>query len=337
MEECLGMDIGPSRYEEWSSWMVGKPKGLKQKVAAAALAAAVYMVWWNRNKSTEDAFQQLKQIMCSAPILALPNFEKDFVIECDASGSGVGVVLLQKGIPIAYISKALALKNLGLSTYEKEMMAALTPPQKNGLLNWHVTTTKSSTVAAKKMWQQMLFEDCMRRIMIAISFPIADWLVVLQDEWNKDEKTRKLIQEIAQDPNSHSKDVAQIFLDNVYKLHGIPQTIVSGRDHIVTREFWEHLFSLQGTRLLMSTSYHPQFYGQIEIVNKCLDKYLRCMTSDKPREWSKWLPLAGWWYNTSFHCSSKMMPLEVVYGRKPPTYTPYIPGETLVVAVDQAL
>ncbi|XP_062086109.1 uncharacterized protein LOC133792209 [Humulus lupulus] len=43
MEEWMGMDIGPSRYEEWSSWMVGKPKGLKQKVAAAALAAAVYM------------------------------------------------------------------------------------------------------------------------------------------------------------------------------------------------------------------------------------------------------------------------------------------------------
>ncbi|XP_062118749.1 uncharacterized protein LOC133832420 [Humulus lupulus] len=50
MEEWLGRDIWPSMYEEWSSWMVGKPKGLKQKVAAAAMAAAVYMDWRNRNK-----------------------------------------------------------------------------------------------------------------------------------------------------------------------------------------------------------------------------------------------------------------------------------------------
>ena len=61
------------------------------------------------------------------------------------------------------------------------------------------------------------------------------------------------------------------------------------------------------------------------------------MTGDKPKEWRKWLPLAEWWYNISFHCSSKMMPFEVVYGLKPPTYTLYIPGETSVVVVDQAL
>ena len=61
------------------------------------------------------------------------------------------------------------------------------------------------------------------------------------------------------------------------------------------------------------------------------------MTGDKPKEWSKWLPLAKWWYNTSFHCSSKMTPFEVVYGFKSPTYTSYIPGETSVAAVDQAL
>ena len=86
----------------------------------------------------------------------------------------------------------------------------------------------------------------------------------------------------------------------------------------------------------MSTSYHPQSDDQTEIVNKCLEQYLRCMTSDKPKEWSKWLPLAEWWYDTSFHCSSKITSFEVVHGRKPPTYTSYILGEASVATVDQA-
>ena len=60
------------------------------------------------------------------------------------------------------------------------------------------------------------------------------------------------------------------------------------------------------------------------------------MTSDKPKEWSKSFPLPKWWYNTSFHCPSKMTPFKVDYGCKPPTYTSYIPGETSEVAVDQA-
>ncbi|TXG48807.1 hypothetical protein EZV62_024682 [Acer yangbiense] len=88
-----------------------------------------------------------------------------------------------------------------------------------------------------------------------------------------------------------TKVVAQLFLDNIYKLHGLPQTIVSDRDHIFTTQFRKHLFTLEETQLLMSTAYHPQTDGQTEIVNKGLEQYLRCMTGDKPKEWSKWLSL----------------------------------------------
>lgn len=61
------------------------------------------------------------------------------------------------------------------------------------------------------------------------------------------------------------------------------------------------------------------------------------MCSDKPKEWRRWLPLAEWWYNTSFHFSSKMTPFEVVYGQPPPTYISYIPGESSVATVDGVL
>ena len=75
------------------------------------------------SKEADLAFQQLKEAMLSPPVLALPDFDKPFVVECDASGRGVGAILMQQGRAIAYHSQALKGKNLALSTYEKELLA----------------------------------------------------------------------------------------------------------------------------------------------------------------------------------------------------------------------
>ena len=71
---------------------------------------------------TKQAFQTLKKALTSAPVLPLPNFEKTFVVETDASDKGIGAVLQQDGHPIAFVSRALGPKNQGLSTYEKESL-----------------------------------------------------------------------------------------------------------------------------------------------------------------------------------------------------------------------
>lgn len=71
------------------------------------------------------AFEELKRAMVVAPVLALPDFEKTFTVETDASGIGLGAVLTQGGRPIAYFSKTFSLKHQALSIYEKEMMAVL--------------------------------------------------------------------------------------------------------------------------------------------------------------------------------------------------------------------
>lgn len=73
--------------------------------------------------TTEAAFQSLKRALITAPVLAMPDFSNQFINEIDASDLGIGAVLQQNGHPLAYVSKALAIKSQGLSTYEKECLA----------------------------------------------------------------------------------------------------------------------------------------------------------------------------------------------------------------------
>ncbi|GJW93819.1 ty3-gypsy retrotransposon protein [Tanacetum coccineum] len=109
-----------------------------------------------------------------------------------------------------------------------------------------------------------------------------------------------------------ASQVAQLFLDNVYKLHDLPGNIMSDRDKIFTN-------------------------GQTEVVNRCLECYLRCMTGEQPKQWVKWLSLAEWWYNSNFRTSIHTTPYEAVYGKPPPVHIPYIGGESKVDLVDKTL
>jgi hypothetical protein len=80
----------------------------------------------------------------------------------------------------------------------------------------------------------------------------------------------------------------------------------------------------------MSATYHPQTNGQTEVVNTCLKIYLRCFFLYKQYQWVQWLPLEEWWYNTSYHTTTKMTPYETMYGQQPPTITSYLPGTSKV-------
>jgi hypothetical protein len=107
--------------------------------------------------------------------------------------------------------------------------------------------------------------------------------------------------------------IAQLFLDNIVKLHGVPKTIVSDRDKLFISNFWTKLFKLLQTDMKFSSAYHPQTDGQTERVNQCLEMFLRCAVQLTPKQWTKWLSLAELWHNTSYHSSLQCTPFKALY------------------------
>jgi hypothetical protein len=472
-----------------------------------ALLKNNYFTW---TPAAAQAFQTLKMAMCTTPVLALPDFTKTFVLEFDASGKGIGVVLMQEGGPLAFTSKQLSERNLGKSIYEKKMLAIMhvvylwrpyllgqrfqiktdhqslkyfleqrisSPEQQKWVTklfgyDYEIIYKKGKdNVVADTLSQKYEYEGSF----FSLSFIVPDWLQAVRQEWLHDHKISHLIQQLQSNspvspgyswlhdelrykgclylskqsklksmvlfelhvtptaghsgftktydrvkrsflwdgmkqdvrnfvfecdvcqcnkgetvkspgtlqplpippaiwrdmsmdfivglPKSSNKsvimvvvdrlskyshfcplqhpfiasNVAQFFMDQVFKLHGMLHSIVSNHNPTFTSNFWQEPFKLQGTQLHLSTTYHPQADGQTEVVNKCLETYLRCFASEKKNQWAQWLPLAEWWHNTSYHTATHMTPFEAVYGQNPPFVLSYLPGVSKVQAVDQTL
>lgn len=445
-------------------------------------------------KDSEIAFENLKTALCTAPVLALPNFNQEFVVEADACFQGMGAVLMQQGRPIAYFSKGFSTKHLGLSIYEKEYLAIIHAIEKwrTYLLGRHFTI-KTDHQSLKFLLEQKITTALQQKGLIkllGLDFSIhykkgaenevvdalsrkaenganssccnviaaanPKWMEEIAstyegDVWAEENMTATLIDPDGQNhiavqngilkyknrvyigstgdlrkrllaelhnstlgghsgqqatymrvkilfywpgmkravqeyirecevcqrckeelvlspgllqplsipeqawssisldfieglPKSHGKEVimvvvdrltkyshffalthpfaaemvAELFINEVYRLHGLPQDIVSDRDKIFLGRFWKGVFKQLGTKLSMSTAYHPQSDGQTERVNRCLETYLRCMVFQNPRQWNKWLALAEFWYNTNFHTSLKVSPFQALYGYLPP-------------------
>ena len=131
--------------------------------------------------------------------------------------------------------------------------------------------------------------------------------------------------------------IASIFVRDVVRLDGIPRSIISDRDKVFMSHFWHELFKLQGTFLHRSIVDHPLTDGQTEVINRCLETYLRCFSSQQPKKWQQWLSWSEYWYNTTFHDFTKTTPFRAVYGRDPLSLICYGTHATGVAAVEQQL
>jgi len=116
-----------------------------------------------------------------------------------------------------------------------------------------------------------------------------------------------------------AKTVAEKFVDGVIKLHGMPKSIVSDRDPIFISHFWQEFFKMSGTKLQPSSAYHPQTNGQTEVINRCVEQYLRCFIHQWPTQWCSYLPWVEYWYNTTYHNSTGMTPFQALYRCLPPS------------------
>jgi hypothetical protein len=114
-----------------------------------------------------------------------------------------------------------------------------------------------------------------------------------------------------------ASNIAELFFREIIRLHGIPNTIVSNRDVKFLSHFWRSLWNNLGTKLLFSTTCHPQTDGQTEVVNRTLSTMLRDILDQNLRRCEYCLPHVKFAYNHATHSSTKMCPFQILYGYIP--------------------
>ncbi|GKB93376.1 putative reverse transcriptase domain-containing protein [Tanacetum coccineum] len=110
--------------------------------------------------------------------------------------------------------------------------------------------------------------------------------------------------------------LARLYLNEIVARHGVPISIISDHDSRFTSRFWQSMQEALGTRLDMSTAYHPQTDGQSERTIQTLKDMLRVCVLDFGGSWDVHLPLVEFSYNNSYHSSVRYAPFEALYGRK---------------------
>ena len=110
---------------------------------------------------------------------------------------------------------------------------------------------------------------------------------------------------------------ARLFFDNIFTYHGLPIKIVSDRDAKFTSNFWQGLFALLGTKLAMSTAFHPQTDGQTERMNRTLEQMLRFYVSYRQDDWDLYLPTCQFAVNNAKQASTGETPFYLNHGRHP--------------------
>ena len=114
-----------------------------------------------------------------------------------------------------------------------------------------------------------------------------------------------------------ARDIAELYVKEIVRLHGLPESIVSDRDVKFTSIFWTELSKLLGQRLLMPSSYHPQMDGSLEQAIQMMSQAMCTLVNDYQSNWPDQLPLVEFTMNSAISESTGYAPFELNYGWMP--------------------
>jgi len=138
-----------------------------------------------------------------------------------------------------------------------------------------------------------------------------DVILVIVDRFTK------MIRLKATTTNISSKGIAKIYRDEIWKLHGVPRTILSDRGPQFTSKFMEEFTKVLETKRKLSMAYHPQTDGQTERINQEIGTFLRHYVNYQQDDWTYWLATAEFSYNDKKHAATGKTPFELNFGRYP--------------------
>nr|GEX41336.1 putative reverse transcriptase domain-containing protein [Tanacetum cinerariifolium] len=250
----------------------------------------------------EEAFQTLKHKLFCAPILALPEGSKDFVVYCDASLRGFGAVLLQREKVIAYASRQLRTHQENYTTHDLELEVVVFA------LRWIELLSDYDCEIRYHPGKANVVADALSQKERTLSGYDSIWVIV--------DRLAKLAHFLPVKTLDSMKKLTQLYLKEIVCRHGVPISIISDRDSKFTSRFWRSLQGALGTRLDMSTVYHLKMDGQIERTIHTSEDMLRACVIDFEGSWDRHLPLVKLTYNNSYHASIKAASFEALYGLK---------------------
>ncbi|KAH0737546.1 hypothetical protein KY290_036251 [Solanum tuberosum] len=241
------------------------------------------------------AFAKLKEALGSVPVLFLPDFSKDFLVETDASGIGIGAVLCQDSRPIHSSAKnylqGCKLLLLTIQPLKSLTSQVIQTPEQQRWLSKLIGYDFEIRFRPGKLNSAADALSCVPAC-FALSLAITE--IALVDKLKALNKSNKellaLQQKLLNAPDfmslfSFQEDLLLFknclaslahFTDSLQIFIGL------ACDLIFISEFWTEINKLQGTHLAKSSTYHPQTDGQTESLNKCLEMYLRCFATDTP-------------------------------------------------------